>query len=105
MLVDALFSSGQQNGITVRDFGGGDYGPVISTFSTTHWNPRCRASSVAAEFGGCPGRWRRSRDGTIHGAWEVMLDPDLRRNSRSDSLEPFPIGYNGEHLEDATYLG
>ena len=118
VLVDARFSSGQYNGIAIRNFGteaAPDYRPVISTFSTTYAGTRA-AIRVAWPVTNLAGLTDGADMDTSEysGSWEVMLVPAVTTPQSAKSFieitnptgaNQLVVGYNGTYLEEATYLG
>jgi hypothetical protein len=115
VVVDALFTSGMYNAITLRDFGGGDVRPVIANYSITYGGTR-NAIRVA---------WPTTTVANIdHGAsavtgdytgnWEVVTvcsstppaqDRVFIETNNTGYTGDIVIGYNGGYLEEASLLG
>ncbi len=110
--VDALFGAGANNAITIRDFGGADYRPVITTFSSayTGTNGAIRISyplSAAASVGA----GANDTTGAFLGNWETVALP-AASTPESKPMYVFSnasgqphLGYDASTLEEATYLG
>ena len=114
--VDALYSSGLNNSITVIDFGTGDYRPVISTFSSAYigTNAAVRIAYPTTTPLASLSEGANPSTGAFSGSWEVIAIPGVT-NPQSEktfinSTGTTPtsgsviIGYNGSYLEEATFL-
>ncbi len=113
--VDALFNAGQYTGLDIRDFGGLDYRPVITSLSSAFLgtNVAVRMSYPVSALG-IFGNGADSSTGNYSGDWEVIAVPaatiPLAANSfvemtHINQLGNPMIGYNGTYMEEATYLG
>jgi large repetitive protein len=113
--VDAMFSSGQQNSIAIRDFGTNEYRPVISTYSTTYSGTKgaVRVAWPTTTLAGLSDGASASTS-QYTGDWEVMFVPASVTPGTSKTFievinaattNEVTIGYNGTNLEEASYLG
>jgi len=110
VFVDALFGAGSHNSIVVRDFGSGDYRPVIVTFSSAFTGTRAplRLSyPVNAQVANLFGAGADSNNGKFLGNWEtIALMADSNPSSTPNFLyldssgNPY-LGYMGSTLEEA----
>jgi hypothetical protein len=120
VFVDGFFSTGQHNGMSIREFGPGDYRPVISSFAPTFAGSKAsiRVAWPTASFttSGDSGNLLDGADINLAtprytGKWEVMMVPSLARPSATKTFietldtSRITVGYNGTYLEEATYLG
>ena len=116
-VVDTIFSSGLFTDITVRDFGGSDFRPVISSYSSAFYGSNYSVriaypvnstwnSGADLEAGG-------SLDGYVTGDWELIAAPATSApqqvntfiaNSTSAINGDIIVGYNGDYLEEARLL-
>ena len=117
--VDALFSSGQYNSITVRDFdatAGTEYRPVITTFSSAFIGTEAalRIAYPVAAIGTLTDGASAST-GDFSGSWEVVADPAatspqalqtfVETTGTVDGQGNVVVGLNGSYLEEVEYLG
>ncbi len=113
--VDALYSSGLNNAITVIDFGTGDYRPVISTFSSAYigTNAAVRIAYPTTTLASLS-QGADPSSGAFSGSWEVIAVPgatnpqSVKTFINSTGATPTSgsviVGYNGTYIENATFL-
>jgi large repetitive protein len=113
VFVDALFGAGANNSLAVRDFGSGDYRPVITTFSSAFTGTRAplRMSYPVTANLGSFGAGASGTTGAFSGAWETIALPAVSSpvNTENflfiDGSNNAHLGYDAATLEEATFLG
>jgi hypothetical protein len=112
--VDALFGAGANNSIAVRDFGSGDYRPIILTFSSAYTGTIAPLRMSYPFYGpgdALFGAGADSTTGAFLGNWETIALPAssnplaLRNYLYVDGSGNIQVGYKGSNLEEAGYLG
>ena len=118
--IDALFTNGMYNSITIRDFdatAGFDYRPVISSFSVsfagTNFALRTAWPTTDLVTGYSDGA--DSGTGEYTGAWEVVAvssstapgqtNSFIETDGAAFSQGDIVVGYNGSYFEEATLKG
>jgi len=119
VFVDALIASGLYNAITVKDFGSGDYRPVITTYSSaliSSGYPLRVSYPLYALSSGSFGAGANADTGAFTGKWETIavvgattpqsLKPGvfITGSGYSAGSDKIHLGYNGSYLEEATLL-
>ena len=115
--IDALFTNGMFNGITVRDFSGAgtDYRPVITSYSLSYGGTRyaLRVAYPLSALGGF-GDGANPTTAEYTGDWEVIpvvsVTPPgqsrafIETDAVAISQGQIVVGYNGSYIEEATLL-
>jgi hypothetical protein len=112
--VDALFTNGMFNSITLRDFGSGDIRPVICSYSITYGGTKNSLkvswplTSLASIENGA-----NTSTGAYTGKWEVVSvcasnapaqDYAFVETNGTEYTGNIVVGYNGAYIEQATLL-
>ena len=114
VFVGALFGAGANNSIAVRDFGGGDYRPVILTFSSAYTGTIAPLRMSYPLYGLADGSFGAGADsatGAFLGNWETIALPagsnpeSIRNFLYVDASGDVQVGYKGANLEEADFLG
>ena len=113
--VDGLFSSGMFNSIAVRQFGTGDFRPVIATYSSAYYGSKYAVrvafpSSAIGTNGSALGNGYDSATGKMTTNWEVVAVPSIsapqqvqtfvENNGTAVTSGDPVIGLNGSTLQE-----